>query len=323
MKLKEPEGQRLEYKREWCETAKKTMIAFANDLGGILQIGVADDGEVIGCNFDQVDRSVHSFAREGVQPSMSDLVQVRRVDFDGKAVASVLISPGSQRPYGFRGKVLTEGGAYIRLGGQTVAATLDEVMSLIQRGDPRSWESRISNEQNLTFTDSKKIFDSANIPFEEANWLGYGVQNRNREFTNLALLLSDQNPYVVVINKYDATGKVTGSDRIKGSVLRQWATVRDQLSELNLPIIDKNSSNFARRELYPWPIVALREALTNTLAHRDYSSPLQVAVNIHPNVITFLTPGGIPPELTLEDAMVEGASFCRNEKLAELFMRLQ
>lgn len=322
MKLKEPEGQRLEYKREWCETAKKTMIAFANDLGGILQIGVADDGEVIGCNFDQVDRSVHSFAREGVQPSMSDLVQVRRVDFDGKAVASVLISPGSQRPYGFRGKVLTEGGAYIRLGGQTVAATLDEVMSLIQRGDPRSWESRISNEQNLTFTDSKKIFDSANIPFEEANWLGYGVQNRNREFTNLALLLSDQNPYVVVINKYDATGKVTGSDRIKGSVLRQWATVRDQLSELNLPIIDKNSSNFARRELYPWPIVALREALTNTLAHRDYSSPLQVAVNIHPNVITFLTPGGIPPELTLEDAMVEGASFCRNEKLAELFMRL-
>ncbi|MGN1209754.1 MAG: RNA-binding domain-containing protein, partial [Duodenibacillus sp.] len=322
MKLKDPEGQRLEYKREWCETAKKTMIAFANDLGGILQIGVADDGEVVGCNFDQVDRSVHSFAREGVQPSMAELVQVRRVDLDGKAVASVLIAPGSRRPYGFRGKVLTEGGAYIRLGGQTVAATFDEVMGLIQRGDPRTWESRVCREQNLTFTDAKTVFDAGGIPFEEANWLGYGLQNRNREFTNLALLLSDQNPYPVIINKYDAAGKLTGSDRVRGSVLRQWESVRERLSEVNSPILDKETAEFSRQETHPWPMLALREALTNTLAHRDYSSPLQVAVNIHPDEMTFLTPGGIPPELTLEDALLEGASFCRNEKLAELFMRL-
>lgn len=322
MKFNEPEGQSLEYKREWCDTAKKTMIAFANDLGGILQIGVADDGEVVGCNFDQVDRSVHSFARDGVQPSMSDLVQVRRVDVDGKAVASVLIAPGSQRPYGFRGKVLTDGGAYIRLGGQTVAATFEEVMRLVQRGDPRFWEGRVCNEQNLTFDESKEVFESSNIPFGEANWLGYGLQSRSREFTNLALLLSDQNPYAVIINKYDASGKVTGSDRLKGSVLRQWEIIRDRLSELNQPVIDKESADFSRQETYPWPQIALREALTNTIAHRDYSSPLHVAINIHPDVITFLTPGGIPPELTLDDAMVEGASFCRNEKLAELFMRL-
>ena len=54
MKLSEPERQVLEYKEEWSETVKKTMIAFANDLGGVLQIGVADDGEVVGCNFDMV-----------------------------------------------------------------------------------------------------------------------------------------------------------------------------------------------------------------------------------------------------------------------------
>ena len=69
MKLSKPEGQTLEYKQEWCDTAKKTMIAFANDLDGILLIGVADDGEVVGCNFDQVERSVRSFARDGVEPS--------------------------------------------------------------------------------------------------------------------------------------------------------------------------------------------------------------------------------------------------------------
>ena len=322
MKLSKPEGQTLEYKQEWCDTAKKTMIAFANDLGGILLIGVADDGEVVGCNFDQVERSVRSFARDGVEPSMSALVKVRKQIVDDKIITSVLIAPGTERPYSFRGKVLTEGGVYIRLGGQTVSATLEEVMRIIRRGDPRTWESRPCNQSELTFVDSKKIFEDHGIQFSEVNWIGYGLINRDHEFTNLALLLSDQNPFRVIINKYAASGKVDSCTRISGSIVQQWHTVRDRLSEVNVPIIDKESSDFARQEKYPWPQVALREALTNTLAHRDYTSPLQAAVNIHPDVINFLTPGGIPPELTLEDALAEGASFCRNEKLAELFMRL-
>lgn len=322
MRLTEPEGQQLEYKQAWSETAKKTMIAFANDLGGVLYIGVADDGEVVGCNYDQVERSVRSFARDGVEPAMSELVQVRQQIWDGKIVVSVLVAPGSKRPYAFRGKVLTEGGVFIRLGGQTVAATLDEVIKIIQRGDPRTWESRPSYTTDLTFSEAARIFQEQGVPFTEANWLGYGLQNRDREFTNLALLLSDQNPFRVIINRYSPTEQVEGCDRIAGSVLQQWKIVQDRLREINSPIIDKRSPDFVRQEVYPWPQIALREALTNTLAHRDYSSPLHAAVNIHSGSITFLTPGGIPPELTLEDALAEGASFCRNEKLAELFMRL-
>ena len=322
MRLTEPEGQQLEYKQAWSETAKKTMIAFANDLGGVLYIGVADDGEVVGCNYDQVERNVRSFARDGVEPAISQLVQVRRQVWDGKVVASVLVGPGSKRPYAFRGKVLTEGGVFIRLGGQTVAATLDEVIKIIQRGDPRTWESRPSYATDLTFSEAARIFQEQGVPFTEANWLGYVLQNRDREFTNLALLLSDQNPFRVIINRYGPTEQVEGCDRIAGSVLQQWKTVQDRLREINSPIIDKRSPDFVRQEVYPWPQIALREALTNTLAHRDYSSPLHAAVNIHSGSITFLTPGGIPPELTLEDALAEGASFCRNEKLAELFMRL-
>lgn len=322
MKFTEPEGQQLEYKQSWSDTVKKTMIAFANDLGGVLQIGVADDCEVVGCDFDQVERSVQSFARDGVEPSMSELVQVRKQVLNDKVVAVVLVAPGSKRPYAFRGKILTEGGVYIRLGGQTVAATLDEVIRIIQRGDPRSWEKRPSNTRALTFTEADRIFQSEGVPFSENNWLGYGLIDSTREFTNLALLLSDQNPMIVIVNKYGLSGNVEACDRVRGSVLQQWKTVQGRLMEVNTPIINKETAGFSREESYPWPPIALREALTNSLAHRDYSSPLQVAVNIHPDRINFLTPGGIPPELTLDDALAEGASFCRNEKLAELFMRL-
>ncbi|WP_333581103.1 hypothetical protein, partial [Duodenibacillus massiliensis] len=42
-----------------------------------------------------------------------------------------------------------------------------------------------------------------------------------------------------------------------------------------------------------------------SLAHQDYTSPIQTTVNIYPKRIVFITPGGIPPEITLDDALTE------------------
>ena len=158
MKLQDHEGQTLAYKQEWCEDAKKTLIAFANGLGGILQIGVAKDGEIIGCSFSQVERAIHRFARDGVDPPMEALIDVRKQMLDGKVFASVLVRPGIRRPYALRGKVLTQGGAFIRLGGQTVPAALEEILQLIHQGDPRAWESRPCGLTNLTFEQAAQIF---------------------------------------------------------------------------------------------------------------------------------------------------------------------
>lgn len=169
MKLSEPESQVLEYKEEWSDTVKKTMIAFANDLGGVLQIGVADDGEVVGCNFDMVERAARSFARNGVEPSMSELVQVRKQNIGGKILAAVIVAPGREAPYCFKGKVFTDGGVFIRLGGQTVPASRDEVFQIIRRGDPRTWGTRTTAVTELTFGDASRVFAKQNVPFSEAN----------------------------------------------------------------------------------------------------------------------------------------------------------
>lgn len=81
-------------------------------------------------------------------------------------------------------------------------ATLEEVIQLIQRGDPRTWESRPCNELDLTFEQAVQVFNEKQISFGESTWLGYGLLNREHELTNLALLLSDQNPYRVVVNTF-------------------------------------------------------------------------------------------------------------------------
>lgn len=322
MRIEQPEGQKLEYKLKWSDTAKKTMIAFANDLGGLLLFGVADDGEIVGCNYDEVERQVMTFAREGVEPSMVDLVIIQKKQFGDKVIASVMISTGQAKPYSFRGKTLTNGGVYIRLGGQTVAATLDEIFNIVQRSGTRSWESKACFEEELSFDETKAILDSYAVPFDQPHWLGYGLTTSQGRLTNLALILSDQNPFELVVTTFDRHQNVSYSERIKGSILHQLQRIDHITSEINGSYIEKVPGSLASKNILPWPPVALREALTNSLAHRDFNSPMQASVNIFHDKITIITPGGIPIELTLEEALITGASFCRNPKLADMLMRL-
>ena len=51
------ENKTTEFKREYVEDIKNTIVAFANYNGGTLYIGVSDDGKVCGVdNADDTDR---------------------------------------------------------------------------------------------------------------------------------------------------------------------------------------------------------------------------------------------------------------------------
>lgn len=72
-----------------------------------------------------------------------------------------------------------------------------------------------------------------------------------------------------------------------------------------------------------YPEVAIREALINTLVHRDYSfSTASTLISIYADRIEFITLGGLLPGLELED-VTAGVSVCRNPNLAIVFYRLE
>ena len=77
VKLPEQVGPRVEFKQEWSETAKKTLIAFANTLGGEIYFGLSDDGVATGLSKKQINmisRSILQFCRTGTEPVMTDRV---------------------------------------------------------------------------------------------------------------------------------------------------------------------------------------------------------------------------------------------------------
>lgn len=64
------------------------------------------------------------------------------------------------------------------------------------------------------------------------------------------------------------------------------------------------------------------EALMNSLVHRDYSFSASTLVSIYDDRIEFVSVGGLPAGITLDDIML-GLSVCRTPKLAAIFYRLQ
>lgn len=62
--------------------------------------------------------------------------------------------------------------------------------------------------------------------------------------------------------------------------------------------------------------------MMNSLVHRDYSFSASTLVSIYDDRIEFVSVGGLPTGITLDDIMF-GLSVCRNPKLAAIFYRLQ
>lgn len=121
-------GAATERRRKWSDAARRALIAFANTLGGTLCIGVDDAGRAVGFagSADALVRNVALFCRDGVEPPMADLVESRTVRKGGRTVLLIRVIPGSDRPYGLRGRRFS-GGVFIRDGSASVRATEAEL----------------------------------------------------------------------------------------------------------------------------------------------------------------------------------------------------
>ena len=67
---------------------------------------------------------------------------------------------------------------------------------------------------------------------------------------------------------------------------------------------------------------AVREALSNSLVHREYSLRASTLISLYADRIEFTSIGGLVNGVTLKDVMM-GISVCRNVKLANVFYRLE
>ena len=317
------ESEVVELKAEVVGDICKEVIAFANTKGGTLYIGVSNDGSVEGVkNADQVILQLNNMIRDSIKPDVTMFVGYKTQHVGDKDIIAVTIQKGTDRPYYLGSKGLKPSGVYVRNGTSSDPATDTAIRRMIKETDGDSFESMRSLEQNLSFEAAKKQFEKQNIPFDTAKMQTLGMISADGIYSNVALLLSDQCPSTIKAATFSGEDKGSFQDRREfgGSLFQQMEELYSYLDMRNQT--KATFDGLYRIDTRDYPENALREALLNSLVHRDYSFRASTLVSVYADRIEFVSVGGLPSGIALDDIML-GLSVCRNPKLAAIFYRLQ
>jgi predicted HTH transcriptional regulator len=145
----EGEGVTLDFKKTItsCEKIARTMVSFANNKGGRLLIGVADDGTIKGVKSEDEERymitkAAHLFARPALEPVFEE------VYVDDKLVLVVDTQPSVIKPH----YALADDGkwwAYVRVKDKSVLASKIVLEVLKRSADDKGVLIEYSDNEKL------------------------------------------------------------------------------------------------------------------------------------------------------------------------------
>lgn len=331
------EGKTLEYKRnaDSLPTILKSVIAFANTAGGILLIGIEDDGEIVGLEHaDKVEEQLANSIANRIKPQLFPDFNITQVD--GKAILSIQIEHG-HGPYYLSDKGM-EKSVYIRLGNSNHLASLETIEELKRLNHYASFDSMPCDhvtEADLDMSRIEAIFakHKRSIDTEKLMSLGLLVKKgKQLVATNGGVILFGLPhvrekffPYAEVrCARFQGTSRAEFIDRlnISGGILSAITEV-PKFIRRNTKMAGKFGGGMERQDIPEYPIDGVREALINALAHANYEvSGSRIFVAIYDDKLEIQNPGIMLPGMSIEQFKA-GVSRIRNPVIARTFGELQ
>lgn len=314
------ETENIEFKSQFTDELYKEVIAFANTDGGVIYIGIDNEGNAVGIdNVDENYTRITNGIRDAIMPDVTMFVKYTIQD---NHVVRITVGEGSYKPYYLKSKGLKPSGVFVRQGTSSVSASPEQIRAMIKESDGDTFETMRSMEQELTFKSAKEAFKRYNVEFSKAKYRALGITTQSDElFSNLALIISDQCTHTTKVAVFadDENTKFRDSKEFGGSLFEQLDSTYAYLTLCN-----KTTAIFKgleRIEKVDYPEEALREALLNALVHRDYSFSGSIIINVNDKEMEFISIGGLLPGLSPDDIR-SGISQPRNKNLADIFHRL-
>lgn len=348
------ENSGVEFKRDDVhpDSLAKEMAALLNLEGGWVLLGVEDNGAITGLtrSREEAERWVMDIARQNLQPEIIPVWRSVTMD-DGKVVGVIRLpvdSPG--KPYKAK-----RGGAWIafvRVGSTSREATREEEGRLYQasrlvRYDIKpvlemGMESLDLNRVGNYFRDilKRKTPDQANVEDWRRLLLNTDLlaESGGATFATVAgLLLFGENPNRrlpqagVTATAFPRTEKdydTTDEELIRGPLVsllaRRGRPIEKGVIDRTVDFVAKNMGTTAwleggrRHRRKALPLDAVREAVVNAAAHRDYTIiGTDIEVSLFSDRLEVISPGRLPNGVTVEK-MKEGLRVARNELLKEI-----
>lgn len=182
------------------------------------------------------------------------------------------------------------------------------------------FDSEMSPNQDLSF---RSLQGRANYKDVEFNIKALHMLKESDVYNNAAFLVSDQNPTITKVAIYQGLNVMEFRDKreISGSLTHQIDELLHYI-QLNNHTKIKIDGAPQRHETKDYPDTAIREAIVNAFAHRDYLLHSNIKIEIFDNRMEILSPGGIPDGLTL-DEVKDGMTAVRNPQLVHILDKLK
>ncbi len=316
------EGKTVEFKRQYTDDIKYAVLAFANTDGGTIYIGINDDGSAQGIeDADSIMLKCMNMIRDAIRPDITVAVDCDTEVIEEKNIVVLSVQRGTARPYYLASKGIRPAGVYVRQGAASVPASETAILQMIKETSGDSYEEARSINQQLTFNDTDNYFAGVEIPFGEAQKRSLHLVNADGTYSNLAMLLSDQCIASIKLAVFEGSHKTTFHDRkeLQGSLLQQLEEAYAYINQFNYTRAE--FPGLQRVEKRNYPVEAVREALLNSVIHRDYGIGGPTLISIFDDRIEFVNIGGLVKGMTLADIKL-GVSVLRNKNLANVFYRL-
>ncbi|MGV8144146.1 MAG: ATP-binding protein [Methanothermobacter sp.] len=321
--LEGDESTTLEFKVEINDRVYKTISAFSNTEGGIFLGGVANDKEIVGfdCSENSVREVSNRVVNMGIQPAI-DCVEV-----DGKNILVIKVSKSSI-PITYRGRY------YKRVGNTTNEMSDRELRDFLLRGT--NWDGLL-NEYSIDEIDETTVKKFKKIAVANRRMLDDSITDISEiltslnliidgKLTNAALILFGKNPQKyfpnAVVRVLKCKNDVSSSDRtIKGNLFKQIEEAEEAIKNA-INVVYNIKEELIREETWDYPLDAIREALANSIIHRDYFNySIQTQIKIYNDHIWFFNPGNLFGGMTIEKLKLPHPSTTRNPLIAGIFFR--
>ena len=317
----------IEYKRLWKDEWLEWICGMANADGGVIYIGIKDDGEVLGVS--NAKKLMEDIPNKIIS-KMSIYPDVRQIEKDGKDVIEIEVAPSMAA-------VSLDGIVYKRVGATNQILKGAALQEFYLSRPSGAWDERIVPGAELDEIDPEAIEyfkqsgirkgrlskESAGDSIEKV--LGaLNLITKDGGLTMAALLLFGKNPQRYCIDARFKIGRFGAGaanliiqDMVDGDLIRMPDRVRDTLDSKYLvrPI---HYNRLRREEPLELPEKGLREIICNSIIHKQYDGP-DIQMRVYDGHIDLWNFGKLPEGYTFEQMFQPHRSMPRNKLIANAF----
>ncbi len=322
------ETQNIEYKSSWRDEYLKWICGFANANGGAIFIGKDDAGNVVGVS--DFKRLMEEIPNK-VKDTLGILVDVNLHESKQGEFIEILVEPYPY-PVNYKGQYHVRSGSTKQ---ELKGAALDKF--LLQKKGKR-WDGvpvpkvSVKDLKQETFEFfRKRAFKSQRIDEDSLTdsneHLIENLQLKEGEYLKrAAILLFHSNPEKFVTGAYIKIGffqsddDLKFQDEIQGNLVEQVEKTMDLLFTKYIKA-EISYEGINRVEKFEYPKEAVREALLNAIAHKDYSGGVPIQISVYSDKIIFWNEGQLPENWTVKTLLEKHASRPYNPDIANALFR--